>query len=334
MSLTQVLLQQPLFKDRVFLKFQDSEVEIRYGNQGCSITIPLEDHEEIVTLFRLLQIGGLSLEQLAQVCPGIQEDIPELLMDFTRRGFLMETQRKVKSHNVNGQQFYRELYRFLEYLKQQFPPSPFSQKMVDGTITKEQLIGYALESYHVTHLCPRLLAPSLANYESRNTQKLLQDFFVSELYHERLIENSLNSVGIKPEQLEKMQPLPMTFAVCSSLGVFASQHSLTFKAALMLFEQDDKAFHELFEQQCQAKELPVEFYKPILLHAGINQEGKHEDITRVLLAEIPYVSPEEQLVVKKNMTILMESMVKRTHEILDYYGNPSNAIPRCFSSLK
>lgn len=331
MSVTKVLFQQPLFQDRVFLKFQDSEVEIRYGEQGCSITIPPEYQEETVTLFRLLQIGGLSPEQLAQACPGIQEDIPELLMEFNHRGFLTETQREVKSHSLSGRQFYRELYRFLERLNLQFPPSLFSQKMADGTITKEQLIGYALESYHITHLCPRLLAPSLANYESTATQKLLRDFFVSELHHDRLIESSLNSVGIKPDQLERMQPLPMTFAACSSLGVFAYQHPLSFKAALLLFEQDDKTFYELFKQQCQAKELPAEFYNPILQHAGINEEGEHEDMTRLLLAEIPDVSPAEQLLVKKNMALLMESMVKRTQEILDYYGNVSNEIPRCFS---
>ncbi|MBW4613244.1 MAG: pyrroloquinoline quinone biosynthesis protein PqqC [Desmonostoc vinosum HA7617-LM4] len=330
MIVTQTLLQQPLFKKGVILNFRDNEVEIRYLDQGCSIAIPPEYYEETNQLFKLLQIGGLSLKELAQACPELQEDIPDLLMDFERRGFLIETQSKIESHGVSGQQFYRELYRFLEYLKAQLPPSLFSQKMADGTITKEQLIGYALESYHVTHLCPMLLAPSLANYESATTQKILRDFYVSELHHDRLIENSLSSVGIKPEQLKKMQPLPMTFAVCSSLGVFAYQHPLTFKAALLLFEQDDKMFHELFKQQCHAKELPTEFYKPMLLHAGINEEGEHEDITRLLLAEISYVSPQEQLTVKKNMAILMESMVKRTHEILDYYGNSDNEIPRCF----
>lgn len=331
MSLTKVLFKQPLFKEQVFLQFKDTEVEIRYRGQGCSITIEPEYQQETVQLLRLLQIGGMSPEQFGQACPGLIEEIPELLTEFDRRGMLTETQREVTFHDVTGCQFYRELYRFINRLKRQFPDSPFSRKMADGTIARNQLIGYALESYHVTHLCPRLLAPSLANYESPATQKLLQEFFVSELHHDRLIENSLKSVGIEGEQLQRIQPLPMTFAVCSTLAVFAKQHPLSFKAALMLFEEDDKRFHELFKERCQALELPSEFYKPILLHAGINEEGGHEDITGILLAEVPYVSPEEQLVVKKNLGILMESMVLRTSEILDYYGNPNNIIPRCFS---
>lgn len=331
MSLTKVLFQQPLFKERVFFQFKDTEVEINYHGQGCSIAVAPEYYQETVQLLRLLQMGSMSPEQLGLACPGIQEEIPELLAELARRDLLMESHQEMVSRGVNGRQFYRELCRFLDRMKVQFPPSPFAQKMADGSIARNQLIGYALESYHVTHLCPRLLAPSLANYESPGTQKLLQEFFVSELHHDRLIENSLKSVGITDEQLQSMQPLPTTFAVCSTLAVFARQHPLSFKAALLLFEEDDKVFHELFKQQSQVLELPAEFYKPILLHAGINEEGGHEDITSILLAEVAYVSPEEQLVVKKNLGILLESIVRRTQEILDYYGNPNNIIPRCFT---
>ncbi|NEO74329.1 hypothetical protein, partial [Moorena sp. SIO3H5] len=175
--------------------------------------------------------------------------------------------------------------------------------------------------------------PSLANYESPKIRQLLREFFVSELHHDRLIEKSLKSVGISGQQLQRMLPLPMTFAVCSSLAVFAKQHPLSFKAALLMFEEHSEEFHQLFKQRCQDLDLPCEFYQPILLHAKINDDGAHEDITEVLLADVAYVSPEDQLVVKKNMTALMESMVLRTHEILDYYGNPQNRIPRCFDII-
>lgn len=330
MTQTRILLQQPLFKNRVFFEFKDTEIIISDSTQAFSISAPPEYYQEIVQLLRLLQVGGLSPEKLRQACPEIQEDIPEILANFDRRGLLIETENKVISDGVSGSQFYRELWRFLERLKLQFSSSPFFSKMADGTITKNQLIGYALESYHVTHLCPKLLAPALANYESNHVHKLLQEFFVSELHHDRLIEKSLKSLGIKYEQIETMQPLPSTFAICSSLAMFAKQHPLSFKTALMLFEQDEQKFHELFNNLSQALELPEDFYKPILLHAGINEDAAHEDITGVLLAEIPYINPSEQLEVKKNMGNLMELIVLRSREIIDYYGNPNSVVPRCF----
>ncbi len=100
---------------------------------------------------------------------------------------------------------------------------------------------------------------------------------------------------------------------------------------MLLAEEDEQKFHELFKKQSQALELPKDFYQPILLHAGINEEGGHEDITGILLAEIPYITPSEQLVVKKNMANLMELIVLRSNEIIDYYGNPNSVIPRCFA---
>ncbi|MBV6627145.1 MAG: pyrroloquinoline quinone biosynthesis protein PqqC [Rivularia sp. (in: Bacteria)] len=330
MMLTKIEFGQPLFKNQVLFEFKDEEIIIRDATQAFSISTPSEYYQEIAQLLRLLQVGGFSLEQLSEACPEIQEEIPELLANFDKRGLLIETQNKVAAAGMSGSQFYRELWRFLERLKLQFTSSPFFGKMADGTITKNQLMGYALESYHVTHLCPKLLAPALANYESNRVDKLLQEFFASELHHDRLIDKSLKSVGITDEQIQKMQPLPSTFAICSSLAMFAKQHPLSFKAALMLFEQDEPLFHEFFKKQSEALELPRDFYQPILLHAGINEDGGHEDITGVLLAEISYISPSEQLIVKKNMANLMELIVLRSYEIVDYYGNQNNVVPRCF----
>lgn len=331
MTLTKVSYKQPLFKNRIFFEFKKAEIIIHNSKQAFSISAPPEYYQEITQLLKILQIGGFSLEQLSEYCPRIQEEIPELLANFDNRDLLIETQNNISNTGVSGSQFYRELWRFLERLKLQFTSSPFFAKMVDGTITKNQLIGYSLESYHVTHLCPKLLAPALANYESNSVDKLLQEFFASELHHDRLIDKSLKSVGITDEQIQKMQPLPTTFAICSSLAIFAKQHPLSFKAALMLFEQDEPLFHEFFKKQSQALELPKDFYQPILLHAGINEDGGHEDITGVLLSEITYISSSEQLVVKKNMVNLMELIVLRSHEIIDYYGNENNVIPRCFT---
>ena len=322
--------QKPLFKERVFFDFKDTSVDIRYGAKGCSLSVEPENQKYTIRLLKLLQIGNLSLQQLGQVCPEIVNQIPELLTEFDRLGMLRETPEKVVLKNVTGTQFYRELRRFLQRWQKHIVHPLSLEKMSEGTITKEQLIGYALEAYHVTHLCPRLLAGSLTKQESPKTYQILQEFFVSELYHDRLMKKSLKSVGIEEEQLEQIQPLPMTFAICSTLAVFAQQHPLSFKVALWLFEQDDVKFYELFRQCCQSVDLPSEFYQPILLHANINDEGGHDEITEIMLAEVSCVSPEEQSIVKKNMAILQESMVLSDREIMDYYGNPNSIIPRCF----
>ncbi|MEM9088566.1 MAG: pyrroloquinoline quinone biosynthesis protein PqqC [Cyanobacteria bacterium P01_F01_bin.53] len=328
----QSLNQSLRFRDRVVFKRSETAIDIRHGQQGISIAIEAETQSEIYQLLRCLRLGGRSRSQLIQDCPGLQAQIPELLNVFEARGMLVSeyATTQLAETYLSGSQFYRQLTQSLTRFKQQFPPSPLSQRLADQSLSREQLIGYALESYQITHLCTRLLAPALAHPGSPTTQKHLQDFFVSELNHDQLLEKSLSSVGVAPTALTQMQPLPMTFAVCSSLSVFAQQDPLSFKAALMLFEEDDKAFYELFIQQCQALAMPTDFYQPILQHAHINDEGGHDQLTALLMNEIAYVSQAEQQRVKKNMTVLIESMILRTYEILDYYGNENNKIPRCF----
>jgi hypothetical protein len=322
-----VSAERPRLKDGLVVEYTAVGVEMREGQQGIAIAVPPEDQPETQQLLRCLQAGGFSRQDLAEACPTLEGQIVPLLDAFEAKGWLMTAPG---DRPLSGRQFSRELSRFLARLKQQFPPSRMAEQMMAGSITRSQLVGYVLESYHVTHLCPRLLAPALCQFESAPTQALLQDFFTSELKHDQLVENSLKSVGITSAQIHTMQPLPMTFAVCSTLGVLARRHPLSFKSALVLFEEDDKAFHQLFKQCCENLGLPAAFYKPILLHAHINEDGEHEQITEMLLDEVAYISIEEQQLVKQNLTTLLTSMVLRTHEIMDYYGDPSNRVPRCF----
>ncbi len=318
-------ISRPRFKEQVLLNFQSTQVVLYLGDQGCSFGVAPQYHDDIRQLLQQLQVGALSIRQLQATCPGLADEIPALVAECDRRGLLTETPVA-----LTGGQFYIQLCQFLAARQQQYPASPFTAQMQAGTISRSQLIGYVLESYHITHLCPAIVAPVLANLDRPATQNLLQDFLSAELHHDRLVEKSLKSVGVVRSQLEHMQPLPMTLSACAILSGFARQHPLSFKAALMLFEQDDAVFHELFAQQCQAHDLPANFYRPILLHAGINEEGSHQDITGLLLNEVPFVSEAEQDLVRRNMVALMDAFVLRTQEILQYYGNPRNRIPRCF----
>lgn len=98
---------------------------------------------------------------------------------------IQETQAQIITQPMTGLHFYRELLRFLQRWQEHIVHPTAFKKMSEGTITREQLIGCALEAYHVTHLCPRLLAGSLTKQETSHTYRLLQEFFVSELHHDR-----------------------------------------------------------------------------------------------------------------------------------------------------
>jgi hypothetical protein len=329
MTVTINFFERPRLRENVAIRVNDGGCVLRYREQEYELELAPQTRADSVLLLELLQRGDRSFDELTRDVPALAGEVGTICRDLDRFGLITDASyRPVQAKR--GAQFYRELARFIERVKRRYSARPYHEGLVAGTIGREQLIGYALEYYHIVRMCPGLLAPSLSHHESRKTQAILQEFFVSELNHDALIERSLSAVGVRRADLDRLVPLPMTFSVCCSLGVYARQHPLSFKAALFLFEEPDGVFNAAFKKRCDEIGLPPAFYDPIFEHATINDEGEHQHISEVLFGEVPCISDEEQIVVKRHAGILVESLILMERQIVDYYGKPGSVVPRCF----
>jgi heme oxygenase-like protein len=328
-SLHLELFERPRFREQVELVFDDDGVECVYRDQSCRVDF--HGNGDARQLITLLREGGLTREELQGALPALAGDIGGVLTALDALGLLTETHLSEPGGVVSGRQLYRELRRMADNLYNEVIDESFYQRMTDGTISAHQLIGYALEYYHLVHLAPRLLAPALSKEEPGRIPGLLQDFLASELHHDRMLESALGAVGITSEQLAAAQPLPMTFGLCAGLGAYAAQNPLTFKAMLYLFEEPSPDFNDAFATACRAAGLPEGFIAPILAHAHLNSDGNHGDISGELLAEVPVVGPEEQHTARKHLAITVETMALQEKEILAYYGAPGALIPRVYT---
>jgi hypothetical protein len=329
MTVTTNFFVRPVFRSHVGVELTDAGCVLRCRDQEYELEFDPECYSESARLLKLLQNGERTFDELTVELPALGPGVGELCRDLDRFGLITDA-AFVPATAKSGTQFYRELDRFVERVKLKHNDHPLYQRLREGTATREELIGYVLEYYHIVLMCPGLLAPSLSHHESRTTKRILQDFFTSELDHDILIERALEAVGISRRQLDCLVPLPMTFSVCASLGVYARQHPLSFKACLFLFEQADGDFNTLFKARCDLLGLSEDFYGPVFEHAQINDEGDHDKISQVLYADVPCLSEEEQTVVKRHVAILIESLSLMEKQIVDYYGTPGSPIPRCF----
>ena len=326
MAITTDFFVQPRLREAVTLTILENSCVLRHRTEEYEIEIEPETRADSVRLMEMLAQGGISLTEMEERLPSISSEVGAICRDLDRYGLLTESHHEplaVKS----GAQFYRELRRLVDRALQKYT-GEYHRGLMDGTIGRAQLIGYALEYYHVVKMCPGLLAPALSQHDTKQSTRILQDFFVSELHHDKFLSKALAAVGIDESMLDRLVPLAMTFSVCSSLGTYARYHPLSFKAALFLFEEAKDDFHRAYRQRCIDVGLPEAFYKPILHHATINDDGDHEDISRRLFAEVSNISPEEELTVSKHIAILIESMALMDRQIVRYYGDPNNAVPR------
>jgi hypothetical protein len=300
------------------------------GERHCRFEFAEREAPAVARLFDDLKEGGLTQVELAARAHEIGAHLPHLLEEFDGLRLLSESDPARVARACSGAQLYREVRRVAERTGERVAKSSFYNALVEQRATREQLIGYALE-YHWIVLCaPGLIGPALGMAHSQAESALLQDFLRSELGHDRFLSAALKSVGVTQQELALHQPLPATFALCASLGVYARQHQLSFKACLFLFERAQPAFIDAFDARCQALGLPEAFHAPLRAHADLNNQYDHEDISRSLMELEPALDAECCAVVKRHVSIMVETMIGQEEQILTFYGWNRDRIPRIF----
>lgn len=322
---------KPKFRQAVSAAVRVNEVEISLGSGRCSFEFSETERDGVSRLISDLKSGGFTPNDLAARSPEIAEQISSLLIDFDRLRLLIESDSDTANTTLSGVQLYREVRRLADRLIRLVAKSAFHTALLNGQATRQQLIGYALEYYWIVQAAPGLIAPALATARSFKDRSLLQDFLKSELGHDRFLRTSLESVGLIAGDVENHQPLPATFCLGASLGVYARQHPLSFKACLFLFEEARPEFVEAFDDRCRALDLPVAFYAPLRQHADINTDYNHEDISRSLMELENALDFETCTVVKRHVALLIETMIQQEEAILSYYGKQSAQLPRLFN---
>ena len=309
---------RPKLRTAASVTIESGEVNLLLGSKTWSLSFDESEQNTVGRVFEMLQKGA-SVDELMGTNASIVEELPTLLHSLDEHRFLIESAQKTGHPPISGTQLYREVRRIVSRVIDRVAKSRFLEALNAGEASRSQILGYALEYYWIVKSAPGLIAPALATAHNAEDRTLLQDFLKSELGHDKFLSKALKAAGISDEQIEDHVPLPSTFALCASLGVYARQHPLSFKASLFLFEQAQPKFIDAFDQRCVELGLPEKFYQPLRKHADLNSEFDHEDISRDLMAGVPLVSHEEATVVKRHIAILAEMLVAQEDQILDNY---------------
>ncbi|ACC70362.1 heme oxygenase-like domain-containing protein [Paraburkholderia phymatum] len=323
------LFAAPRFRSGVQLTEEDDGLTVDYREQSCSVIAGKRG--ALGAFVESLRRGDTSIPELKRRHTELAPEIDGLIEEFDRLGLLTESAFPEPQGCLSGEEFYHRLRTFASETIAAKSKSRLYQGLCDRTLPKSALIGYALEYFYIVREAPGLIAPALTHAAPVKVQKLLQGFLASELNHDDMLRQSLRAVSIRTDNLDGLVPLPATFALCASLGVYARQHPLSFKSLLFLFEQPSVSFHIELANYCREKGIPEGFWRPIARHASINDEFDHEDISLSLLSEIEAVSPEEQMTVKKHVMLAIETMVLQENQILDFYGKQPVVTPRIFA---
>lgn len=332
MKFSQTLFQTPRLRTGVAFREDNQNVFIEYRDQGCSLRSEGVSSDDVISLLSDLQQGTLTTERLKCQYDEIAGNIDDFLLQLDRLGLLEEGNKSSVDGAMTGEDFYHaELLPMVRKLQYKLGNSLLYERMQEGTVTRNELIGFAMEYYHLVKMAPGLIAPSLSHVVPEQAHKQLIKLFIEEYDHDKMMIACLESIGIPENVMLNRQPLASTFSANASLGVYSRQHFLSFFSALYLFETPSLVFNDLFVKSCQNLNIPSGFYKPIIKHSDINKEGNHEAITETLLKSISVISYEEQITTLIHIHGLVEMLHKQDAEIVSYYSNPDVDLNRIFN---
>lgn len=290
------------------------------GRRSVEFELDPQDYDRQRNFVKLLASGETEAGELRKAFPGTEDELTEIMEVLDQEGMLAETE-DTPGRGCSGISAYRHIREVADRTRATVA-SPLMQTLVDGSVTRDLLVGYAIEYWHITHLCPRALAAVLARDDMDIAAwNAIMDFYLSERNHDRLMAKSLKSVGISQERLLRTQPLPGTLAVMASLGTYAYTFPVGLIATIFPMEEPEEDFVKLLAVRCVELGLPEGFMGPIIKHSTVNEDEAHNTISLDVLQYFPYLSVEVVTECAKAVADIVEQRAKIDAEIVAWYGN-------------
>ncbi len=319
MSFEKIFIQEPMLREGVVWKIINDTIDISYREQGC-ILESINNLDIASKLLKKLEIGS-NINNLNKAEIEVIESLDKL-------GLITQSKQNKSKPLLTGIGAFQEAMQFTNECQLKYSHSIFFKSMKNNSISKNQLIGFILEYLHITRMAHKILSASIIHHDKRSEEDELLKFFSEELFHDRFVEDSLFAVGYSREELTYLNALPSTFGLCTTLFSMSSQHPLSFKIALFLFEKEVKDFDNEFKRNAERLKLPKDFVSPILKHSNINNEGNHDEISTNLLKNTSIVSNVDLIIIKQNLLKISQLMSWQDYEVTEYYSDQKNKIPR------
>ena len=195
-----------IFDDRATFRYYKTEFDVEFEPSA----------KPIVTKWMDSLSSGLDL-QAVDGDTFSAEFGRQLMTVLDRYGFLHEATARNSEPNRKGRSIWSELAALSAQTKAKLEFS-FSEALADGAPTRAMLALYATQYYHVVCHGPRIIAAAYAQGRTERARRILEEFFVEERGHDKLLKRSLDSIGVRCGLETDVPMLPETFGLIRPLS--------------------------------------------------------------------------------------------------------------------
>ncbi|HEU4964388.1 MAG TPA: hypothetical protein VFV52_11145 [Bacilli bacterium] len=309
---------------------------IREANEPIIMVIGqdyFEINEEFGSREKFLEVkryfdGRHSIKTISEVTGVAEDDVREIVEAFAELGVLrMEEplekiptdvflKRIQDSCIMWGRQIgYHRLYGGLER----------------GEYRKEVFLGLILETYHYVKSATKHISVALAHCTNPVWQKILTEYLQDEHDHEKLFENALVQMGMPLEWVQNSHPIIGTMSLTNMLCEIGKASTFAYMACTNLFEAREEDFENAsgaFEQMARQYGYDESVIASVIEHMAGDIEAGHKSLLAQALEETPFVDADLAHLTVNFLHDLKHSYDQFHDQILDYYSDISNYIPR------
>ncbi|SDH86818.1 Pyrroloquinoline quinone (PQQ) biosynthesis protein C [Alteribacillus persepolensis] len=272
--------------------------------------------------------GRHSIKEISNLTEVSEEDLISIVTEFEEMG-LLRSEESV--HLIKKEDFINQIEESCIMWAQQIGYHRLFGQIESGEARKEVFQGYILETYHYVKSARKHISTALAHCTNDHHEELLTDFFNDEYNHYPLMLESLERMGIPKDRVESAHPIIGTMSLINMLCEIGRQSTLAYIACTSLFEAREEDFEQSktsLERLAEAAGFKASDVAPVIEHMRGDVEADHNSLLEEALADIEYINAEEAHFAVNCLHDLKHSFDQFHDQILEYYSDISNYIPR------
>lgn len=198
---------------------------------------------------------------------------------------------------IDGQAFAAACRALFPVWKERLFSHPLWRSLADGTATREQFVGWLLESYHFIEGVTLRLPSVIAATADPRTRRHFVKHFREEFDHHHFFMRSLNAIGISSRTVHASRPLPGTEAVLNWMRHCGRSDPLAYAACSGFLESTGadrgiaRRFFDVLAENYDGPSAPV--VTPLAAHAHLDEDYGHGGFLELVCAQIGAV-PESR----------------------------------------
>ena len=301
---------------RLIVGTQHFELSEQMGNREDFLKLKslLDGHHTRADIVRKIGLSGAAVDRIVG--------------SFEAAGLL---RRESEVEHIPAPDFAEQVGRSLDMWRRQIGFHRLFGMVETGDARLEVLQGLFIETYHVVSMASRHISVAIAHAESDAACAALSKYLAEEYDHAPMLFECCLGLGVDASRLSAAHPTVGSLSLVNMLAEIGRRDTLAYCAATSLFESAPGDFRNgssAADNIRSAYGLDAAALSPALEHLRLDRESDHSSLFEEAIAHYETIPAPRVHNIVNMLHDLKHSYDTHHDEIVKYYGDISNYIPR------